>query len=107
MAGWKDSAKKSMSGSKKSSGSKKTLHEIRTRKGKSGGYIHEHHYKDPEQNPMEEHTSPDQASMLQHMADAMPQAAPSPDPTGATGAPGASGAAMPATPPAGAAPAGM
>lgn len=62
---WKDATKHL--GGKSSKAPKKEVHEIRTRKGKSGGYIHEHHHTDPDANPMEEHTSPDQAGMLQHM----------------------------------------
>jgi hypothetical protein len=46
---------------------KKTVKEIRTRKAKSGGYIHEHHHEHPEHHPMEEHTSPDQDAMAEHM----------------------------------------
>jgi hypothetical protein len=44
----------------------KRIKEIRTRKAKSGGYIHEHHHTSPE-HPMEEHTSADDAGMLSHM----------------------------------------
>jgi hypothetical protein len=52
---------------------KKELHEIRTRKAKSGGYIHEHHHTHPEHYKMEEHTSPDQDSMAAHMMEHMGQ----------------------------------
>ncbi len=97
---WKDSAK-GMGGSSKTP--KKSVREIRTRKGKSGGYIHEHHHESPEHHPMEEHMSPDQNAMLAHMASAMPngpaQAAPMDD-----GSADASGGAAPAAPPAGAPP---
>jgi hypothetical protein len=51
---------------------KKRIKEIRTRKAKSGGYIHEHHHTRPDAHPMEEHTSPDQAGMLAHMTDNAP-----------------------------------
>lgn len=68
---WKD-ATKHLGG--KSKGSKKEIKSIHTRPGKSGGYIHEHHFNNPEENQMEEHTSPDQASMLQHMAANLPDA---------------------------------
>lgn len=46
---------------------KKEIKEVRTRKGKSGGYIHEHHHTRPEHHPMEEHTSADQDAMMEHM----------------------------------------
>lgn len=49
----------------------KVLSEIRTRKGHSGGYIHEHHHKHPEHHPMEEHTSADQDAMVNHMMEHM------------------------------------
>lgn len=45
----------------------KEVKEIRTRKGKTGGYIHEHHHTSPEHHPMEEHTSPNQDAMVAHM----------------------------------------
>ena len=50
---------------------KKEVKEIRTRKGKSGGYIHEHHHTHPEHHPMEEHTSKDSAAMHDHMEEHM------------------------------------
>jgi hypothetical protein len=86
---------------KKSKPSKKEIHEVRTRKGASGGFIHEHHHKNPEAHPMEEHTSPDQASMLQHMAQSMGDggqaspAAAAPDPSAAAGAAPPTGAPSP------------
>jgi hypothetical protein len=46
---------------------KKEIHEIRTRKAKSGGYIHEHHHTHPEHHKMEEHASPDMKSVMSHM----------------------------------------
>jgi hypothetical protein len=46
---------------------KKKIREIRTRKGKNGGYIHEHHHEHPEHHPMEEHISADQLGMMQHL----------------------------------------
>lgn len=80
----------------------KEVHEIRTRKGKSGGYIHEHHHTSPEHHPMEEHTSPNQDAMVAHMMQNMG----SPNPgeaeadAGQSGIPGAAGA-PPAPAPAG------
>lgn len=50
---------------------KKVVHEIRTRKSKNGGYIHEHHHTRPEHHPMEEHTTGDMDGMLAHMKDHM------------------------------------
>lgn len=96
---WKD-ATKHLGG--KSKGSKKEVREIRTRKGASGGYIHEHHHTDPDANPMEEHTSPDQAGMVQHMLANMPDAGGG-DPNAAAppqaGPPQVAPAAAPAAPP--------
>jgi len=46
---------------------KKEIHEIRTRKAKSGGFIHEHHHTHPEHHKMEEHNSPDMKSVMSHM----------------------------------------
>jgi hypothetical protein len=57
----------------KSEKPKKEIKEIRTRKGKSGGYIHEHHHTAPEHHPMEEHTSPDQDAMVSHLMEHMGQ----------------------------------
>jgi hypothetical protein len=80
---------------------KKVVREIRTRKGQSGGFIHEHHHANPEAHPMEEHTSPNDAAMAQHMMEIMggppaAEAAP-PDPNAAaSGPPAAGGAAPPA-----------
>lgn len=92
---------------------KKEIHEIRTRKAKSGGFVHEHHHTHPEAHPMEEHVSPDQDAMVQHMMQSMgsggdPNADPNagaapPDPNAAAGGPPA---APPAGPPAAAPPAG-
>lgn len=49
----------------------KEVREVRTRKAKSGGYIHEHHHTHPEHHPMEEHTSKDQDAMAEHMLQSM------------------------------------
>lgn len=46
---------------------KKEIKEIRTRKAKSGGYIHEHHHTAPEHHPMEEHATQSQDGMVDHM----------------------------------------
>lgn len=73
---------------KKSKASKKELHSITTRKGKSGGYIHTHHHTDAI-HPDEEHVSPDEGAMLQHMQQNMGGADPAasaPDPAAAAGA---------------------
>ena len=45
----------------------KEIDHIRTRKAKSGGYIHEHHHTRPEHHPMEQHVSADQDAMVGHM----------------------------------------
>lgn len=50
---------------------KKVLKEVRTRKAKSGGYIHEHHHTEPMHHPMEEHTTSDMKGMLAHMKEHM------------------------------------
>lgn len=54
-----------MEGAKKPA---KVLHEIRTRKSKNGGFIHEHHYTEPSHHKMEEHTSSSLEEMGKHMA---------------------------------------
>lgn len=98
---WKDATKHLGGKSPKKGG--KEIREIRTRRGKSGGYIHEHHHMDPEANPMEEHTSPDQAAMLQHMMTNMPDQGGDPNAAAAPAAPAAPAgppAAAPAGPPA-------
>lgn len=46
---------------------KKEIKHIVTKKAKTGGYIHEHHHTHPEHHPMEEHVTPDQDSMMDHM----------------------------------------
>src|ERR1700675_2612061 len=46
---------------------KKEVHESRTRKAKTGGYIHEHHHTRPEHHKMEEHATPNAKSMMEHM----------------------------------------
>jgi hypothetical protein len=50
---------------------KKEIHEIRTRKAKTGGFIHEHHHTRPEHHKMDEHTSADVKGMLSHMNEHM------------------------------------
>lgn len=68
---------------------KKELHEIRTRKAKTGGYIHEHHHTEPMHHKMEEHTTPDMKGMLAHMEQHL-----GPEPAAPAGAPaGAQGGA--------------
>lgn len=92
----------------KSEKPKKELKEIRTRKGKSGGYIHEHHHTAPEHHPMEEHTSADQDGMMAHMMEHMgtPNPGEAEADAGQSGVPAAGAAAGGAAPAAGA-PAGM
>jgi hypothetical protein len=75
---------------------KKEIHEIRTRKAKTGGYIHEHHHTHPEYHKMEEHTSPDQDAMVSHMMEHMGQ--PNPGEADADAGSEASEAAAPAAP---------
>jgi hypothetical protein len=58
-----DSLKEHMSGHEEKPA--KVLHHIRTRKA-GKGYIHEHHFTHPTHNT-EEHTSPDQDGMVDHM----------------------------------------
>lgn len=50
---------------------KKEIDHIRTKKAKSGGYIHEHHHTHPEHHPMESHVSADQEAMVGHMMEHM------------------------------------
>jgi len=52
---------------------KKEIKHIVTKKAKSGGFIHEHHHTHPEQHPMEEHVTPNQDAMVQHMMENMGQ----------------------------------
>lgn len=106
MAKWTDGSQ-GLKGKSKSP--KKEVHEIRTRKAKSGGFVHEHHHTDPMKHPMEEHVSPDQDAMVQHMMQSMGTPNPGEDPSaGAAPTPDAappSGPPMaPAGPPAAAAP---
>ena len=54
-------------GGKKEKTPKKEVKEIRTRKGASGGFIHTHSHTRPEHHPDEEHVSPDQDAMVEHM----------------------------------------
>lgn len=76
---------------------KKEVHEIRTRKAKSGGYIHEHHHTRPEEHPIEEHTTPDQDAMAAHMIEHMGEPNPGEASGGdeASAAPAGGAAAMP------------
>lgn len=60
-----DGARSAMAGADKEP--EKEVHEIRTRKGKSGGYIHEHHHTHPSHHKPEEHVSANQDAMVQHM----------------------------------------
>ncbi len=74
---------------------KKEIHEIRSRKAKSGGIIHEHHHTHPAHHKMEEHTSPDAAAAGAHVASMLGDGSVTPPAEGAPamGAP-AEGAAV-------------
>jgi hypothetical protein len=98
-ANWADSTT-ALSG-KSAKKPKKVIKEIVTRKAKSGGYIHTHHHTAPEHHPSEDHVSPDQDAMVQHMIQSMGSGggAPSPDPSAAGADPNAG--AAPAGPQAG------
>jgi len=50
----------------------KKIKSIHTRKAAGGTYIHEHHHHYPEHHKMEERTSADDKSMLQHLTDQAP-----------------------------------
>ena len=92
-------------GKSKSKGSKHHPHEIRIRKGKSGGHIVTHHEL-PDENGMtpdpEEHVMPDQDALLQHIQQntdnsPAPQA-PDPNAAAAQAGPPAAGAGAPPPP---------
>lgn len=95
-----DTAAKSLGGDHEKP--KKEIKEVRTRKGKSGGFIHEHHHTHSDHHPVEEHTSANDQAMMAHMAASMGQgAAPSGDPSevdpaSAGGDPAAAAGAAPA-----------
>lgn len=101
---------KSSMGSKSKSGKKsgKKPHSIHVRRGKSGGFIAEHHFKNDSTDPSdmapepEEHVLPDMNSLQSHMAENMgdqePAQAPSPDMSQAGPAPGPGGPAPQAGP---------
>lgn len=80
---------------KKGKGPKKEIHSITTRKGKSGGYIHTHHHTAPEMHPDEEHVSPDQSAMLQHMAANLGDGSGGADPAASAPSPAAASAGPP------------
>lgn len=94
-------------GSKSKSKSKgKKPHELHIRAGKSGGHIVRHSFKPDadtgESQEDEEHVLPDQASMLQHVADNTdnnPAPAPAPDPAAAAAGPTPAPAGPQAAPP--------
>lgn len=84
---------------------KKEIDHIRTKKAKSGGYVHEHHFTYLGHHAPETHVSANQKQMAAHMIeslgapteDAGADAAPQPD--ASAGAPPAAGAPMaPPTP---------
>ena len=83
---------------------KKEIKEIRTRKAKSGGYVHEHHHTHPEHHPAEEHVSPDQDAMVEHMMQHMgePNPGEAEADAGQSGIPEGAEAAAPAVAPQGA-----
>lgn len=92
-------------GKSKSKGSKgHKPHELHIRAGKSGGHIVRHSFKpDPdtgESQEDEEHVLPDQASMLQHVADNT-EDQPVPQPPEPPPAAGAGAGAPPVAPPPG------
>jgi len=104
-----------MSGKKSSkSGGKKSSHKphsIHVRRGKSGGFVAEHHFKNDSPDQMapesEEHVLPDMAALQDHMAQNMgdqgpaPAAPPAPDPsqTAQAGPPPAAAGPAPAPQP--------
>lgn len=82
---------------------KKELDEVRTKKAKSGGVIHTHHFTHPEHHAPEQHISSNDQELVQHMMQNMstgnagPASSPDGDDSGA--APQAAGPAQ-APPPA-------
>jgi hypothetical protein len=64
-------ASDAMKGASEALGGKSTppkeIEHIKTKKAKSGGYVHEHHHTHPEHHPMETHVTPDQDAMAEHM----------------------------------------
>lgn len=96
-----------LGGKSKSASKGKKPHSIHVRRGKSGGYIAEHHFKaDSPDQPIpesEEHVLPDLEALQSHMADNMgdqpdQEAQPSPDMSGGAGpvaTPGGGGAPAP------------
>ena len=86
-----------LGGKSKSASKGKHPHSIHVRRGKSGGYIAEHHFKaeSPDQPTpeSEEHVLPDLEALQSHMADNMgdqPDQEAQPSPDAASASPGAS-----------------
>ena len=100
-----EAASKGLGGKSSSKAPKKEVKEIRTRKGASGGFIHEHHHANPEHS-MEEHTTPNQDAMVAHMLQHMgtPNPGEAEADAGQGGVPDAGGAPAGGPPPGGAAP---
>lgn len=65
---------------------KKMVHEMRIRKGKSGGHIIEHHHKMPMHHPMEEHTTSTKKQLADHVMQHMSE--PDEAPEAGAGIPG-------------------
>jgi hypothetical protein len=82
---------KSLAG--KSKAPSKQVREIRIRKGASGGHVIEHHHSKPDVHPMEEHTTANDAALLNHIQQTMgnqdAQGAQPADPNAAAAAGGA------------------
>lgn len=92
---WKEAVSDHMGGHAEKP--KKEIHEIRVRKGKSGGHIIEHHHTHPSHHPMEEHVTKNDDEMAEHMM----QNAGTPNPGEAAadaGTPDAAGATAPPSP---------
>lgn len=84
----------------KSAAPKKEIEHIKTKKGKSGGYVHEHHHTHPAEHPMETHVSADQDAMMDHMMQHMgtPNPGEAEADAGQSGAPAAGAAPAQAAP---------
>lgn len=91
----------------KSKTPKKAIAHIVSRKAKSGGVVHTHHFTHPEHHAPEDHISSNDAQMVQHMMQNMSTGNPGPQAPGndgdaddaPQGAPAQAPAAAPAGPP--------
>ena len=92
-----DSATDSLAGHKEEKPPKKEIKHIITSKAKSGGYIHKHVHTHPETHPDEDHVSPDQDAMAQHMLSSLGEPNPGEQEAdaGQSGTPGAGAAPTP------------